>query len=122
MAGGCQATVLDNITSMVIYLHTTGVLGDPWSMLGVSQSIQILYTQPAPVGQYIDIECSTISIGRSIAVIQVSTFFKELLSHTHLILTFNQCNMYTKDKKGGKRLRMTSSGTHTKVDNSTSKL
>lgn len=60
------------MTSMVIYLHTTGILGDPWSMLGVSQSIQILYTQPAPVGQYIDIECSTISIGKSIAVIQVS--------------------------------------------------
>lgn len=64
--------MLDNMTSMVIYLHTTGILGDPWSMLGVSQSIQILYTQPAPVGQYIDIECSTISIGKSIAVIQVS--------------------------------------------------
>jgi len=71
MHGGCAATILDNVTSMVLYLHTTGQLGDSWSMLGVSQSIQIIYTAPAPVGEYIDIECSTLAIGRSVGVIQV---------------------------------------------------
>jgi uncharacterized protein (TIGR00369 family) len=72
MHGGCAATVLDNLTSMVIYLHTTGQLGDAWSLLGVSQSIQIIYTAPAPAGEYVDIECSTLAIGKSVCVIQVS--------------------------------------------------
>ena len=72
MHGGCAATILDNVTSMVMYLHTTGQLGDPWSMLGVSQSIQIIYTAPAPVGEYIDIECTSLSVGKNVGVIQVS--------------------------------------------------
>lgn len=71
MHGGCAATVLDNVTSMVLYLHTTGQLGDSWSMLGVSQSIQIIYTAPATVGEYVDIECVTLAVGKSVAVIQV---------------------------------------------------
>jgi uncharacterized protein (TIGR00369 family) len=72
MHGGCAATILDNVTSMVLYLHTSGVFGESWSMLGVSQSIQIIYTAPAPVGEYIDIECTTLAVGKSVAVIQVS--------------------------------------------------
>jgi uncharacterized protein (TIGR00369 family) len=75
MHGGCAATILDNVTSMVLYLHTTGVFGDSWSMLGVSQSIQIIYTAPAPVGEYIDIECSTLTVGRTVGVIQVRAPF-----------------------------------------------
>ncbi|UZJ54723.1 hypothetical protein CBS101457_004043 [Exobasidium rhododendri] len=101
MHGGCAATILDNLTSMVLFLHTSGQLGDPWSMLGVSQSIQIIYTAPAPVGEYIDIECSTLAIGKSVGVMQ--------------------CEIWTKDGKGGKRLRRTATGTHTKIDNSASK-
>lgn len=85
--GGCAATILDNITSMVLYLHTTGQFGDSWSVLGVSQSIQIIYTAPAPVGEYIDIECVSLSVGKSVAVIQVSirgAFFLAFLFITSL--------------------------------------
>lgn len=96
--GGAQATLVDNMTSLVIYLHTSGQLGDPWSLLGVSQSIQILYTAPVPLDSYIDIECSSLSVGKSVAVIQ--------------------CDIWVKDGKGGKRIRRGASGTHTKVDNS----
>jgi uncharacterized protein (TIGR00369 family) len=74
MHGGCAATILDCVTSMVLYLHTSGVFGESWSMLGVSQSIQIIYTAPAPVGAYIDIECVTLAVGRSVAVIQVRLY------------------------------------------------
>jgi acyl-coenzyme A thioesterase 13 len=121
MHGGCAATILDNITSMVLYLHTTGVFGEPWSMLGVSQSIQIIYTAPAPVGEYIDIECVSLAVGKSVAVIQVSSEAcrwwpcKVLTSVLFLVL---KCEMWTKDSKGGKRLKRTCTGTHTKIDNS----
>ncbi len=43
MHGGCSATLVDNITSMVIWYHTSGVHGQPWSFLGVSQNISVLY-------------------------------------------------------------------------------
>lgn len=96
--GGAQATLIDNLTSQVIYLHTSGVLGEPWSMLGVSQSMQILYTAPIPVESWCDFECTTLAIGKSVAVIQ--------------------CDIWIKDGQGGKRVRRGASGTHTKVDNS----
>ena len=72
MHGGCAASICDNLTSMVLYLHTSGVYGEPWSLLGVSQSIQMLYFAPCPVGSWIDIECQTLTVGKSVAVIQVS--------------------------------------------------
>jgi hypothetical protein len=37
---------MDCFTSLVIYLHTSGNFGEPWSMLGVSQSMQIIFTAP----------------------------------------------------------------------------
>ncbi|PWN99449.1 hypothetical protein FA09DRAFT_328845 [Tilletiopsis washingtonensis] len=98
MHGGCAASICDNLTSMVLYLHTSGVYGEPWSLLGVSQSIQMLYFAPCPVGSWIDIECQTLTVGKSVAVIQ--------------------CDIYVKDGENGRRLRRANAGTHTKIDNS----
>jgi uncharacterized protein (TIGR00369 family) len=82
--GGAQTTLMDNITSLVLYLHTTGQLGQPWSFLGVSQSMQIIFTAPVPVGSYIDIECQTLAVGKSVAVIQVSRLPGSMLIGTYL--------------------------------------
>ncbi|CEH19390.1 HGG motif-containing thioesterase [Ceraceosorus bombacis] len=96
--GGAGATIVDCATSMVLYLHTSGISGDPWSYLGVSQSIQMLYFAPTPVGAWVDIEVNSLTVGKSVAAIQ--------------------CDIWLKDAEDGKRLRRTTSGTHTKIDNS----
>lgn len=79
-----------------LYLHTSAISGEPWSYLGVSQSIQMLYFAPCPVGGWIDIECQSLTVGKSVAVLQ--------------------CDIYTKDGEHGKRLKKTSTGTHTKSE------
>lgn len=98
MLGGALATLLDNFTAQVVFLHTSSKPGEPWSMLGVSQSIQVIYTAPIPVGSWCDFECTTLAIGKSIAVLQ--------------------CDVWVKDGQDGQRVRRGASGTHTKVDNS----
>lgn len=40
-------------------------------MLGVSQSMQIIFTAPIPVDSYIDVECTSLAIGKSVAAITV---------------------------------------------------
>ncbi|CAD6890869.1 unnamed protein product [Tilletia controversa] len=96
--GGCVATIVDCITSACIYCHTTGEIPDPWSMLGVSQSLSIVYLSPLPIESYMDIIITVASVGRSISV--------------------TQAEIWVKDGKGGKRIRKAALGTHTKVDNS----
>ena len=85
---------------MGLYLHTSGVMGDPWSMLGVSQSIIVQYLAPAPLDGWLDIETSVQSVGRTVALMS--------------------CAIWLKDGPGkdAQRLRLTSTGTHTKIDNS----
>ncbi|KDN52778.1 Thioesterase/thiol ester dehydrase-isomerase [Tilletiaria anomala UBC 951] len=98
--GGCAASLLDNITSIGLYFHTSGVFGDPWSLLGVSQSINIQYLAPAPLGSWIDIETQVVAVGKTVSLMT--------------------CEIWTKDGPGkdAKRLVKTSIGTHTKIDNS----
>ncbi|KAE8222066.1 hypothetical protein CF319_g4669 [Tilletia indica] len=96
--GGCVATIVDCITSACLYCHTSNEIPDPWSMLGVSQSLSIVYLSPLPIEQYMDIIITVGNVGRSISV--------------------TQAEIWVKDGKGGKRLRKAALGTHTKVDNS----
>ncbi|KAK0533004.1 hypothetical protein OC842_003120 [Tilletia horrida] len=96
--GGCVATIVDCITSACIYCHTSNQIPEPWSMLGVSQSLSIVYLSPLPIEGYMDIIITVATVGRSISV--------------------TQAEIWAKDGKGGKRLRKAALGTHTKVDNS----
>jgi acyl-coenzyme A thioesterase 13 len=100
MAGGCAATILDNLSSLGIYFHTSGVFGDPWSMLGVSQAINIQYLAPVPMGSWIDVETKVLSIGKNVTLIS--------------------CEIWRKDGQGkdAKRTVLSSTGMHTKIDNS----
>ncbi|KAK0546037.1 hypothetical protein OC846_005423 [Tilletia horrida] len=96
--GGCVATIVDCITSACIYNHTTNQIPDPWSMLGVSQSLSIVYLSPLPIEGWMDILITVASVGKSISV--------------------TQAEIWVKDGPGGKRIRKAALGTHTKVDNS----
>ncbi|KAL9939434.1 hypothetical protein V8E36_001251 [Tilletia maclaganii] len=96
--GGCIATIVDCITSGVLFCHTSNQIPDPWSMLGVSQSLSIVYLSPLPIEGYMDIIITVGAVGKSISV--------------------TQAEIWAKDGKDGKRIRKAALGTHTKVDNS----
>jgi len=109
MHGGCSATLVDNITSMVIFYHTSGVYGTPWSFLGVSQNLNVLYLSACPVGSVIEMEVFSDQVGKSIAVLSADFWLVE------------RADGQEDDGEGpvhsGKwrRIRRTISGSHTKV-------
>ncbi|SNX81454.1 uncharacterized protein MEPE_00159 [Melanopsichium pennsylvanicum] len=111
MHGGCGATLVDNITSMVLYYHTTGEWGSPWSFLGVSQNLNMLYLNACKVGSVIEMEVYSAQVGKSIALLTADFWLVE--------------RQDAEDEGSGpvhegkwKRIRRTISGSHTKVDNS----
>ncbi|KAN0066125.1 hypothetical protein ACQY0O_000219 [Thecaphora frezii] len=112
MHGGCGATLVDNLSSMVLYLHTSGVPGSPWSFLGVSQNINTFYLNACPIGSVIEIECYSAQVGRSIALLEAD------------IWIVKRSDGKADDGRGGvlgkgwKRTIKVVSGSHTKVDNS----
>lgn len=98
--GGCAATLVDNITSLPLYFHSSGEVGEPWCFLGVTTSLNLTYLSGSPVGSWIDIVARVESVGRSLAVIEGEIFDVPDGEHgtTH----------------GAKRVH----GVHTKFDNS----
>lgn len=111
MHGGCSATLVDNITSMVVFYHTSGVYGEPWSFLGVSQNISVLYLNACPLGSVIEMDVYSAQVGKNIALLTADFWIVEREDE--------------KDDGEGpvhagkwKRLRRSVTGTHTKVDNS----
>lgn len=109
MHGGCGATLVDNFTSMAIYYHSSGVFGSPWSFLGVSQNINVLYLNACPVGSVIEMEVYSAQVGKSIALLTADFWLVER-------------DDGVKDDGEGpvhsgkwKRIKRTISGSHTKV-------
>ena len=109
MHGGCGATLVDNFTSMVIYYHTSGVFGSPWSFLGVSQNINVLYLNACPVNSVIEMEVYSAQVGKSIALLTADFWLVE------------RADGQQDDGEGPvhagkwKRIKRTISGSHTKV-------
>lgn len=109
MHGGCGATLVDCVTSMAIYYHTSGVAGSPWSFLGVSQNINVFYLNACPVNSVIEMEVYTASVGKTIALIAADFWLVE------------RADGQEDDGEGPvhegkwKRTKKTISGTHTKV-------
>lgn len=109
MHGGCGATLVDCVTSMAIYYHTSGVAGSPWSFLGVSQNINVFYLNACPVNSVIEMEVYTASVGKTIALIAADFWLVE------------RADGQEDDGEGPvhagkwKRIKKTISGTHTKV-------
>lgn len=109
MHGGCGATLVDNITSMAIFYHTSGVYGSPWSFLGVSQNINVLYLNACPIGSVIEMEIYSDQVGKSIALLTADFWIVE------------RDDGQQDDGEGPvhagkwKRTKRTISGSHTKV-------
>ncbi|GAC96718.1 hypothetical protein PHSY_004302 [Pseudozyma hubeiensis SY62] len=112
MHGGCAATLVDNITSMVVFYHTSGVYGEPWSFLGVSQNIGVLYLNACPIGSVLEMEVYSAQVGKNIALLTADFWLVE------------RADGEKDDGEGPvhmgkwKRTKRTITGTHTKVDNS----
>ncbi|PWN23726.1 hypothetical protein BCV69DRAFT_279650 [Microstroma glucosiphilum] len=99
MHGGCVATLVDNLTSVAIYLHIADTEPTtPWAFLGVTSSLSVVYLAAVPLDSWFEVECSVLSIGSRIAVITADFWLLE-------------------GPEGG-RVKKTAVGTHTKVDNS----
>ncbi|EPQ31943.1 uncharacterized protein PFL1_00142 [Pseudozyma flocculosa PF-1] len=114
MHGGCGATLVDNLSSMTLYLHTSGVPGSPWSFLGVSQNINVFYLNACPIGSVVEIESYSAQVGKSIALLQTDIW---IVKRTDGQPDDGEGRL---DGKGWTRTVKTVSGTHTKVDNSAS--
>ena len=112
MHGGCAATLVDNITSMTVFYHTSGVYGEPWSFLGVSQNISVLYLNACPLGSVIEMEVYSEQVGKNIAVL-VGEFW--IVERDDGIVDDGEGPVH---EGKWKRIRKTVTGTHTKVDNS----
>ncbi|CAO1618974.1 unnamed protein product [Parajaminaea phylloscopi] len=101
MHGGCVATIVDNLTSLAIYLHIANTEAEtPWAFLGVTQSLQVVYLAAVPVGEWVEIEVNVLSLGARVVAVG--------------------CDMYLLDGEDGERIKKTSNATHTKIDNSLS--
>ncbi|PWZ02891.1 hypothetical protein BCV70DRAFT_197148 [Testicularia cyperi] len=112
MHGGCGATIVDNVSSMVLYLHTSGVPGSPWSFLGVSQNINVLYLNACPIGSVVEIETYSAQVGRSIALLVTDIY---LVQRDDGQQDDGESPLHNGKWK---RIRKTLNGSHTKVDNS----
>ncbi|WFD42684.1 hypothetical protein MPSI1_001332 [Malassezia psittaci] len=97
MHGGCLATVIDSLSSFVIFLHSSGQQGQPWLTLGVSQTLTVNYLAPTRVGTWIELVVKSMSIGKSVALLDTEVYELE-------------------GGKDSKRKIRTASSTHTKVD------
>ncbi|CAO1629653.1 unnamed protein product [Sympodiomycopsis kandeliae] len=102
--GGANATIVDNFTSMALYMHLPDTEPTtPWAFLGVTQSLSVQYFVGIPLDSWIEIESNVVSIGKRIVVINADIW---ILSQTE------------KDDGTGDRVQRASTGTQTKVDNS----
>lgn len=122
---------MDNISSMVVstsgqrpvfrggltpslsftqlYLHTSGEPGSPWSFLGVSQNINVLYLNACPIGSVIEIETYSAQVGRSIALLITDIWLVKRDDDTE-----DTGEGSVHDGKW-KRIKKTINGSHTKV-------
>lgn len=96
----------DIVSPTQVYLHLPDLEPTtPWSFLGVSQSISVVYLAAIPLDSWIEVECNIVSIGARIVVISADIWTLEATEE---------------DDGNGERVRRASSGTHVKVDNSLS--
>lgn len=72
--GGAAATLVDVLTSLPVVLVSSGEAGEPWSLLGVSTSINTTYLSASPVGSWLDFVARIESVGRSILVLSCDVF------------------------------------------------
>lgn len=87
-----------------VYLHLPDLNPQtPWSFLGVSQSLSVVYLAAIPLDSWVEIQCDIVSIGARIVVISADIW---TLSDTD------------EDDGKGERVKKASTGTHVKVDNS----
>lgn len=86
-----------------VYLHLPDLQPTtPWSFLGVTQSLSVVYLSGAPLDEWIEIDCCVKSIGARVVVLEADMWLLE-----------------DEDGSGkGTRVRRTATGTHTKMDNS----
>jgi acyl-CoA thioesterase FadM len=97
--GGCEAAMLTNLNSLSIYLHTSGTLGESWSTMGTTQSLNVQYLAAVPLGSWIDVETRVLSVGKNVALLA--------------------CDIWEKDGPGkdAKRTILACTAAHTKIDN-----
>ena len=79
-----------------MWLHSPLEKGSSLSETGVTQNLQIIYLHSIPIGAWVEIENSVLSVGKNLAVIQT--------------------NIYLIDGPDGGRIKKAASGTVTKVD------
>lgn len=98
-AGGCEAAMLTNLNSLSMYLHTSGTLGESWSTMGTTQSLNVQYLAAVPLGSWIDVETRVLSVGKNVALLA--------------------CDIWEKDGPGkdAKRTILACTAAHTKIDN-----
>lgn len=84
---------------MAVYLHLPDLDPyTPFSFLGVSQSLSVVYLAAAPVDEWVEVDCSVVSMGARIVVLHA--------------------DVWLVDGPEGERIKKTAAGTHTKVNNS----
>ena len=109
--GGCIATLIDTISSLVVrfcgeldagytltlqlFMHSPGSPADVWGTAGVSTSLSVQYLRPTPVAGWLELETEALIVGKSTC---------SLLSHLYLL-----------DGRDGKRVHRTATGIHNKV-------
>lgn len=81
-------------------LHSTLEKGSPWSEPGYSQNLQILYHHSIPIGAWVEVENTVVSVGKSLAVVQ--------------------SNIYLIDGPNGGRIEKAASSSLTKINTVTS--
>ena len=96
MHGGCLATIVDTCSSFLTLLHSSGVAGEPWSMMGVTQALIVQYLKPTRVGKWIEVETTMRSISKTLCLLHV--------------------NIYELDGRDGQRTAHTVTGSHNKMD------
>ncbi|CAO1621573.1 unnamed protein product [Jaminaea pallidilutea] len=95
--GGCAATMADLFTSLAIYLHVADSdPSTPWGMLGVTQSLSLVYLAAVPAEEWMEIECNVLSLGSRVAVMTGDIWLLE--------------------SEDGPRVKKATYATHTKLD------
>ena len=79
--GGCLATVIDTLSSFLMPLHSSGVMGQPWLTFGVSQTLTVNYLAPTRVNKWIEVVVTSLSVGKNVALLDTRVY--ELAGDEH---------------------------------------
>ncbi|WFD02872.1 hypothetical protein MOBT1_001559 [Malassezia obtusa] len=95
--GGCLATIIDTLSSILIPLHSSAEAGQPWTSFGVSQTLTVHYLAPTRVHTWIEVVVKSMSVGKTVALLDTEVYELE------------------GDKNSNRKIR-TAASTHSKID------